>query len=272
MKLSKVKLYVILNIFSAIVALALNYLSISIPLNGKTTGELSDLYANYFVPAGFTFSIWGIIYLMMIAFIVFQLYQIRKKDLDTIEIIIVIGPWFFISCLANAAWIIFWHYEYVFLSVSIMLILLTSLLQIYFALKSFGPLTTKDNIFVLTFFSIYTGWISVATIANVTAALVSIGWNGGVISPQYWACIMIVVASFFGVIFVYRNKDIPYTIVIIWALWGIYSKQISISENMSQTVALFAKYGGTMLLIYSLFSIFGKNTYFHLVRKDKSLA
>ena len=262
MNLSNLKLYIIFNVVSLLVALSLNYLSISIPLNAKTIQELSDLYPNYFVPAGFTFSIWGIIYLLMIAFIGYQLYQFHKKRKVTFEVIITIGPWFLVSGLANATWILLWHYEWVFASVSVMLILLGALIKIYTSLKGLMPLPKNEIIFVQTYFSVYLGWISVATIANVTTAFVSVGWQGGDIGQGNWTCIMIVVATLLGVLFIYKNKDIPFAAVIIWALYGMYNKQSPSSEDISQTVSIFAKYGGTLLFIYAVLSIIGKKTYY----------
>ena len=112
------RLFTIFNILGVVLAITFNFLAVSLPINNKTTGALSDAYPNYFVPAGFTFSIWGVIYLLMIGFALFQLWQYQKKTAKTSEIINAISHWFFASCVANATWIIFWHYEKVALSLA----------------------------------------------------------------------------------------------------------------------------------------------------------
>ena len=272
MDIPKVRNYVGLNIISVVVALTLNFLAVSLPLNNKTTGELSDAYPNYFVPAGFTFSIWGIIYLLLIAFMLYQAYQFFKKDLDTVENILAIGPWFLISGLANAGWIIAWHYEIIVLSLMIMLVLLYSLIRIYLTLHAGRPHTSVDNFLILLPFSVYLGWISVATIANVTTLLVSTGWQGGGIATHYWAIILIVIATTLGILMIFRKQDIAFALVIIWALYGIYSKQVATLGDESQSVAIVARYAFTLLSIYSILSLIGKKSYFFSVKNKQLLA
>jgi len=233
---------------------------------------LSDAYPNYFVPAGFTFSIWGIIYLLLIAFMLYQAYQYFKKDMDTMENILAIGPWFLISGLANAAWIIAWHYEFIVLSLMIMILLLSSLIKINHELNIGRPHTMKDNVLVLLPFSVYLGWISVATIANVTTLLVSFGWQGGGISSYFWAIILMVVATLLGILMIFRKQDIAFALVIIWALYGIYSKQVAIEGNEAQSVAMVAKYALTLLSIYSILYLIGKKSYFFSVKNKRLLA
>ncbi len=260
------KLFVGSNIISVIFALTLNFLAVLLPINNKTTQELSEFYPNFFVPAGFTFSIWGIIYILMIAFMCYQGFQYYKNNKATNSIITNIGPWFFISGLANGFWILAWHYEYVLLSVVIMLIILYSLYKMYSIVQNTRPHGLWDNVFILTLSSVYLGWISVATIANVTALLVSIGWNGWSVSEPMWASIMIIIATLLGIIAVFSKQDIPYALVIIWALWGIYSKQSIIETEASHMVATVAKYAMTMLSIYTILTIFGKGTYYNATK------
>ena len=260
------KLFVSSNIISVIFALTLNFLAVLLPINNKTTAELSELYPNYFVPSGFTFSIWGIIYLLLIAFMFYQGFQYYKNNPSTNKIISNIGPWFFISGLANGSWILAWHYEYVFLSVGIMLVLLYSLFKIYIVVQSTRPHKMWDNIFILTMSSVYLGWISVATIANVTALLVSVNWSGWGISEPMWASIMIIIAALLGIIAVFNRQDIPFALVIIWAIWGIYSKQSVLDNDASQMVATIAKYAGTMLCIYAILTSVGRRTYYNLLK------
>jgi hypothetical protein len=258
------KLFVGSNIISVVFALTLNFLAVLLPINNKTTAELSELYPNYFVPAGFTFSIWGIIYLLLIAFMFYQGFQYYKNNQATNKIISNIGPWFFISGLANGSWILAWHYEFVSLSVVIMLVLLYSLLKIYTTVQSTRPHKLWDNVFILTMSSVYLGWISVATIANVTALLVSKDWSGLGISEPMWASVMIIIAALLGILAILNRQDIPYALVIIWAIWGIFSKQSVQESEASQMVASIAKYAGTMLFIYSILTSVGRRTYYNL--------
>lgn len=261
-----IKVFISSNIVSVIFALTLNFLAVFLPINNRTTGELSQLYPNYFVPSGFTFSIWGVIYILMIAFVVYQGFQYYKNNKNTNRIIGYIGPWFFISGLANSFWILAWHYEYVLFSVIIMLVLLYALFRIYSNVQRIRPHGIWDNVFIATFTSIYLAWISVATIANVTALLVNLGWNGWGISEPMWASIMIVVAALLGIMAVFSKQDIPFILVIIWALYGIYSKQSVLETDGSQMVATVSKYSMTMLIIYGILTTLGKRTYFNAIK------
>jgi hypothetical protein len=254
--------WIVLNVVSLIFALILNFLAVSLPINNKTTGELSDSYPNLFVPSGFTFSIWGIIYLLMIIFLVYQVWQYRQNEKQTIQNVLAIGPWFFISGLANGLWILAWHYEYVFLSLCIMLVIFYSLLKIYLILDQSRPHTLSDNLAIRVFFSVYLGWISVATIANVTTLLVSNGWVGVLFGESTWAIILVIIATILGILMIFKKQDLIYPLVIIWAFYGIYVKQMSGMANTSTDVAKAAQYAMTMLIIYTVLNLVGKRAYF----------
>ncbi|MCK7539401.1 MAG: tryptophan-rich sensory protein [Marinilabiliales bacterium] len=149
----------------------MNYLANALPLNGKTTGELSDAYPNLFVPAGVTFSIWGVIYTMLVIFCVVQFTTSQQAVISRM------GWIFGISCIFNALWIVAWHYGRLPMSLILMLGLLVSLIWINIFIKDmpYG--------FFKAAFGIYLGWICIATIANVTALMVNYGWGGFGISP-----------------------------------------------------------------------------------------
>jgi hypothetical protein len=252
---------IIANLISVAFALVLNFLAVSLPINNKTTAELSDAYPNLFVPAGFTFSIWGIIYLLMLIFLIYQAYQYKQNNENSIRNIESIGLWFLISGMANGTWILAWHYEFVFLSLCIMLILLYSLLKIYLTLDNNRPHTLGDNLAIRTFLSVYLGWISVATIANVTTFFVSIGWTSFLFSPSTWTIVMICTATLLGILMVFKKQDIAYPLVIAWALYGILSKQSTGLNGTSTSVATTAKYALTMLLIYTFLNVVGRRSY-----------
>ena len=219
------KLLAILNVLAFISTIVVNALANALPINGKNTGELSDMYPNLFVPAGLTFSIWGLIYAAMLLFIAYQFILAFRQTQHNL-VIRNIGPWFIVSSIANCAWILAWHYIFPVVSLMIMLILLFSLIKIHLALYRIrSTFSTTSQLLVYPFFSIYLAWITVATIANFTTVFVEWGWNGGAIGPSVWTIIMISVAIGMGIYFAIFRKDAPYTLVIMWALYGIYLKR-----------------------------------------------
>ncbi|ARK24837.1 lantibiotic ABC transporter permease [Sporosarcina sp. P37] len=201
-----------------------NTLANILPLNGQTTGELSDKYRNLFAPAGFTFSIWSLIYLLLLGHVIYQLglFQKRKNP----ELLRQVGIFFIISSVLNASWIFLWHYEYLLFSVIVMLLLLLTLIKIT-AITSNASLTSREVFFIKLPFSIYFGWITIATIANITAFLVSIDWSGFGISDVTWTIIIVFLGAAIGIITAVRRQDIAYALVLVWAYYGIYSKHIS---------------------------------------------
>ena len=206
-----------LNLFGFVLVIVMNTLANALPINGFTTGELSALYPNRFVPAGFTFGIWGVIYLALLGFVVFQFTRAGKAFAKAISI------WFALSCLANAGWILAWHYRLPVLSLIIMLLLLFTLVQIYLRIQTLG---WKRHWAGRLPFQLYIAWITVATVANTTAVLVDAGWSGGALPEIVWAAVMAGVAVLAGLLFLRYYQDLPYAAVILWALYGIYSRQV----------------------------------------------
>ena len=215
----------ILNVAGFIGTVIVNILASALPLNGKTTGELSDAYPNLFTPAGYVFAIWGVIYLLLAAFSYYQ-YSARSAGEDFLE---KIGYLFTLSCLANIVWIFLWHYEYIELA---------SLIGIYLKLDVGRAEVSRDvKRYVHLPFSVYLGWISVAPIANVSALLVKIGWGGFGISEETWTVVMILVALLLTLIMIFQRGDTGYSLVIVWALSGILAKQMSV-QMISTTAGL----------------------------------
>jgi hypothetical protein len=211
------------NILALIAMITVNYLAVMLPLNGKTTGQLSKEYPNLFVPAGYTFSIWGVIYLLLILWCFYQLWYSLKKSKVSLLGQRLVGYWFLASCILNIAWIFSWHYELPTLALGIMILLLLTLIRIY---KSLGigirETSHLERFFMHLPFSIYLGWISVATIANATAVLVSWNWFGIGMPEAAYSSLMIIVAGMLAFYFLNYNVDIFYTLVIIWAIMGIF--------------------------------------------------
>jgi len=249
--MSKAKLLAIANTIFFIATIVVNGLANGLPLNGKNTGELSDLYPNLFVPAGLTFSIWGLIYLLLLIFIIYQLI-IAFGPAEDKSLLTIVGPWFILSSFANCCWIFAWHYLLPGLSLAIMLILLFSLIKIYLNINKHLPESTTMNYLVRPCFSIYLGWITVATIANTTTVLVSFGWNGGSFDPAFWTILMIAVATVMGIYFSIVKRDYYYTLVILWALFGIYLKRSADTELLSNII-MATKLGMMMCAIIMLY-------------------
>lgn len=216
------------NSIGVIATIVVNVLAVLLPLNGKSTSQLSDAIPNLFVPAGLTFSIWSIIYVFLIIFMIYQIFTITKKEQADMSSIEKIGGWFILACLANVLWIFLWHYEYVPLSLVAMLLLLASLLMIYIKLN-IGLFTVpiREKLSVHVTVSIYLGWISVATIANVTAVLVKVGVGEFFLGQVRWTMLIIAVVTLLTILMLLRRKDIAYSLVIIWALLGIVIKRIN---------------------------------------------
>ena len=229
----------ILNLLGFIGTVVVNALATTLPLNNITTGELSDLYPNLFVPAGLTFAIWGLIYVLLGIFVIYQLMPSVRRDAQKVDFVQRIGPLFFVSCLANIGWIFAWHYKIVPLSLVLMLILFGSLIAIYLRLnigKSEAPKTEKYLVHLP--FSVYLGWITIATIANVTALLVNINWNAWGLGEQFWAIAVIIVGIAIALSVLFTRKDIFYCLVVDWALLGILLKRLSPTEVPAQSVVV----------------------------------
>jgi benzodiazapine receptor len=210
------------NLLSVVLALSVNILASALPLNVQNTGEISDRFQVYFVPAGYVFSIWGIIYIGWIAFTVFQFLPSEKENPRLRRL----GYLFALSNVANAAWLFCWHYNLFGLSVIVMLALLILLIASYLRLNvnrtSVAPL---EYWCVDVLFSVYLGWITVATVANITDWLYLINWNGFGIPAQVWAVIMLAVASLLGLAMALMRRDVGYLAVLVWAFIGIAVKQ-----------------------------------------------
>lgn len=212
------------NLLTTSFALLVNILASALPLNGQNTGEISDRFQVYFVPAGYVFSIWGVIYLGWIAFIIFQFRPSQKENprLRRLDYL------FAISNLFNAAWLCCWHYNQFGLSVLVMLALLGSLIPSYLRLNvNRSSVSRVEYWSVDVLFSVYLGWITVAAVANITDWLYFVGWDGLGIPDQVWAVIMLVVASLLGLAMAIMRRDVGYLSVLVWAFVGIAVEQSS---------------------------------------------
>jgi len=223
-----------LNLVAFLATVAINAMANALPINGKTTGELSDLYPNLFVPAGLTFSIWGLIYLLLA---IFAVYQIAAPNRNTADFLQRIGLMFIVASAANIGWIFLWHYQRVSASLVLMLVLLASLLAIYLRLGiGVRAASWRERLLVQLPFSVYLGWITVATIANVTAVLVHLGWNRFGASQELWTVVVLVVATLITIGVLFTRNDLFYALVILWAFLGILIKRQAVDSPPSRAI------------------------------------
>lgn len=215
----------ILVVISIAATIVVNGLANALPLNGQQTGEISDSFPIYFVPAAYVFAIWGLIYLGLIAFAVYQALPAQRTNprLQAIGVPVIL------SGVANIVWIFLWHYEQFPGTMVAMLVLLGALLTTYLRLGiGKSSATAGEKWAVRVPFSIYLGWITVATVANASQLLYNLGWDGWGIAPQAWAAIMLAVAVVLGVLMALTRRDAAYMGVLVWAFIGIALKHAAV--------------------------------------------
>ena len=221
MEMRKDTLRQAVNVLAVVVTIVVNGLANALPLNGQTTGEISDRFQVYFVPAGYVFSIWGLIYLGLLTFAVYQALPAQRDNPRLRRV----GYLFALSCVANVAWLFLWHYEVFPLTLVAMLALLFLLIATYLRLGIGGTrVSGAESWFARIPISIYLGWITVATIANVTSLLDYLNWGGWGISPETWTVIMLVAGTGIAAAVGLTRGDIVYMLVIVWAFVGIAVK------------------------------------------------
>ncbi len=223
----------VLNLLSVLFAIMMSYFSQILELNNNTIRKLSLENDTLFTPSGFTFSIWGVIYIGLLVMAGHRLYKTFKGD-DDEGLNFKTGPWFIIANVANALWVLVWLYEYAFLSVILMLIILFSLIKLILI----NNMERWDAPFkTIAYFwwpiCLYSGWITVATIANIASVLVKYKWDGWGLTEILWANIMIVVAVIINLLMIYTRNMREFALVGVWAFIGIYFKNIEATPNVA---------------------------------------
>jgi len=212
-------------ILGTLAVIAVNALATALPLNGQTTGEISNQFKVYFVPASYVFAIWGLIYLALLAYTVYQALPSQRENPRLRRT----GWLYVLSCAANIAWIFLWHWEHFAFTLIAMGALLLLLIAVYLYLGTGRtPAPGAETWLVRVPFSIYLGWITVATIANVTSVLEDVGWKGWGLDPVAWAVIMMVVAAVVASLVSLTRGDVAYVAVILWAFAGIAVKHSTV--------------------------------------------
>ena len=246
----------IANGFFLVFTIVFNYLSNTGIFNEKTIANVSNQYHNLFTPAGYAFSIWGFIYLLLIGFVFYtgrSLFNPSKNEAD--GFVEKIGWWFVVSCLANCAWILTWLYGFTGVSVIVLLIAFISLLMILMEALKYNS-TNPQKWFINFPFQIYAGWVSVALIAAVAAWLTKIEWSGWGISEINWTIILIIIASIIHLFMTWKKNAPVFAFVAVWALVAIAMA----NKEVSQQVYLTALIAAGIIFISSCLKIFKKNS------------
>jgi benzodiazapine receptor len=211
------------NIIAFVLTIIVNALAGSTNLiGGQNTAAVSDKFPTLITPAGYVFAIWGIIYLLLGVFVVYQALP-RERHSDYVG---KIGWLFVLSSIVNIAWIFVWQSEYLAVSVGLIVVYLLTLIMIYLRLNiGKSKFKLSERLAVHLPFSVYLGWLSIATIANIALTLVAYGWDGFGLAAETWAILIVAVALALTMLMLGIRKDIAYALVVIWALIGISMKQ-----------------------------------------------
>ena len=210
-----------------LVMVTVNALANALPLNGVPTGAVADRYQNLFTPAPLTFAIWGAIYLLLLVYILFQLLPAKGEATIARQAMLKeLSLLFMGTSLVNAGWIFAWHYDRITLSVVLMVILLLGLMRAAWLLRV-PHCSPKEELALRVPFGLYFGWITVATVANVTVLLKSLHWDGLGISEPVWTAIILVVGAAIAAVTMYRIRNVAYGVAVLWAFAGILYRHLS---------------------------------------------
>jgi hypothetical protein len=246
-------LLAIMNLIFFAGMITVNALANILPINGLTTGELSAFYPNLFVPAGLTFSIWGLIYILLFMYVIFALIMSLKGTISGI-LTFKSQVTFALTCLFNAIWIFMWHYKLIVWSEILMLSLLIALIFLFVQTRRTCGNGWKNCLFIKIPVQVYLGWITVATIANSTALLVAKNWGAWGIADNVWTITMILIGAAVTVVMLWRHRTIAYALVVIWAYTGIIIKRTTADIQYPDIIFTAALAMGIILvlIIYAL--------------------
>ena len=233
------------NILALVVVIVVNWMANALPLFGISTGAVSDKYYSMFTPAGFTFAIWGLIYLLLTGFIIYQALPSKRDS----QVLARIGPWFKGSCAANTLWMFAWHLEWLMVTLLLMIVLLVTLVAVYRALSD-------EPWYVLLPFSVYTGWITVATIANVSAMETALGWNAVIYRDVLGTLAKLAFAGAVVAVVSVKRLDVFYTLTIGWAAYGIAVGQKAVPPVAGAATSLMVL--ALLLAVYVLYCRFSE--------------
>ncbi|OMF65581.1 hypothetical protein [Paenibacillus glucanolyticus] len=230
--------------------ITVNVLSGILPLGGRTTGEISDMYYTAITPAGYAFTIWSVIYVLLLFFVIYQL----RRDTGTRDSVRSIGPWFILSCVFNMAWLVLWHYLYIEWSVIVMLLLLLTLWVLYVRTHSISYPTTGEKLFLQLPFSLYIGWVCPAFIVNVAIVIQKNGWSFLGLNETTLGIVLLCIGALVAILIGLRYRDSIVPLVFTWAY-------ISIAAEHRETDAILmtAFILSVVLFVYAVWLFFSRN-------------
>tara|TARA_R110002012_G_scaffold263456_1_gene446208 strand:+ start:35194 stop:35976 length:783 start_codon:yes stop_codon:yes gene_type:complete len=245
----------ILNVFSVILVIAVNYISQALRLNDTTIGEISREYENLFTPASYAFAIWGLIFLSLFAYVIFQIKSAFFSD-TTSEFIEQTGYWFLIANILNSLWVIAFVYDFTGWSVLIMLGILFSLIKIILNTHmERGTASLAEKGLVWWPISLYSGWIAVATIANISAYLSKLNWEGSFLTEVQWTVTMILIALVLNLLILFKRTMWVFALVGVWSLFAIYVRHQNSEETIATSALVSAIVLGVLVVVHSIKTI-----------------
>jgi hypothetical protein len=234
-------------IASVLITLVVNGLANALPLNGQNTGQISDRFHVYFVPAGYVFSIWGLIYIGLVAYSIYQVLPSQRAN----PRLRATGWWIALGGIANSSWIFLWHYNQFPLTLIAMLVLLATLIVTYLRLGvGSSAVSAGERWAVHLPFSIYLGWITVATVANFSDVLDFLKWDRFGIAPEIWMIIILAAVLAIAVLMNFTRRDVAYAAVLLWSLAGISVKQAGVPAVVIPTWITFGLVAMTLAAAY----------------------
>ena len=246
--MQKVSTLKILNVAALVVVVLVNYLANALPINGVKTADISNKYFNEFAPANLTFSIWAVIYSLIIGVMIWQYVNVNEAKNKAIS---QFSTYFIANCLLNAAWLFAWHYEIFVLTIILMLGILYTLVQLNRIESKEFPTDLPTKWLLQSGFGVYLGWICIATIANITTFLVSLNFNKLGLTDTFWTGTVIGIGSITAAMLVVRYKNMYIGFAVIWALIGIVIRQNQLHGHFTAISWAALTYG--LAVITSLF-------------------
>ncbi|WP_106769057.1 tryptophan-rich sensory protein [Paenibacillus faecalis] len=235
------------NIVAFAAVIAVNILSSTLPLGGRTIKQISDQYYIYITPASYAFMIWSLIYVLLAGFLIYQ----WRRDTGIRDSVRSIGIWFILSCIFNISWLILWHYLYIEWSVGMMLLLVLSVGVIYYKTRSIHYPTTGEKLFVKLPFSIYLGWVCSAFLVNIGIVIHKNGWSIFGLTEIGWSTALLCTGAVLAILISYPYRDYMLPLVFVWAYIAISTEHKDVDQILLSSFVLAA-----ILFIYAIWLFF----------------
>ena len=223
-----------INFASLITTILVNYLFNSRIINGNTVKTVSDRYENMFTPADYAFGIWGVIYLLLTTHFIYCFYLLKKNSGEA-QIINKVGLLFAVTSLINCLWIYFWLNDFIGICVILMVLLLCVLLSIFIRIQSVKRPVSVRNLFISCPFALYAGWVSVALIANISALLTKLNWDGWILNETLWTILLIIIAGIISIYVSWKYNAAAFGMAVLWGISGVTANNFEKNFNITVT-------------------------------------